>query len=158
MSVWLATGMDYTMPSPAPTIARNSEVTASVRSKAIIAVNDQLYPSNSNDHSLPYLHWWPRKGTEEWVQLDFDEVARVSSLKVYWFDDGPHGGCRIPAAWKVEYKDGDSWREVENKDDYQITKDNWDFIEFEPVSTEAVRLVIILPEEYATGLYEVIIE
>jgi hypothetical protein len=158
MSVWLATDVEHTLPAPAPTIARNSKVTASVKSKAIIAVNDQLYPAHSNDHSLPYLHWWPRKGTDEWVQLDFDERKPVSSVKVYWFDDGPHGGCRIPAAWKVEYKDGDTWTEVEHKGYYQITKDDWDLVEFEPVSAEAVRLVISLPEEYATGLYEVIIE
>lgn len=56
------------------------------------------------------------------------------------------------------FKDGDTWKEVKNKGDYTITKDEWDIIQFEPVNAAAVRLVINLPEEFATGIYEVIIE
>ena len=157
MSVWLATDPEYADPEPAPTIARKSRATASVKSKAIVAVNDQLYAESSNDHSVPYLHWWPKKGTEEWVRFDFEEPTKVSALKTYWFDDGPHGGCRIPAGWKVEYIEGDQWKEVDNRGDYKVTKDAWDYIEFQPVRTEAIRLIIKLPEEYAAGLYEVIL-
>ena len=158
MSVWLANGVEFTSPEPAPTIARKSKVTASVRSAAIVAVNDQILPKHSNDHSLSYLHWWPRKGTEEWLQFDFNTIREVSKLQTYWFDDGPHGGCRIPAGWKVEYKDGEQWKVVEVKGDYTVTKDAWDIVQFKPIETDALRMVIDLPEEYATGLYEVIIE
>ncbi len=157
MSVWLANELEYTRPEPAPTIARKSKITASVRSKAMVAVNDQILPEHSNDHSVPYLHWWPKKGTSEWLQFDFGTHKEVSKIQTYWFDDGPHGGCRIPAGWKVEYKDGDHWKLVIAKGDYTVTKDAWDIVEFVPVITDALRMVIDLPEEYATGLYEVII-
>lgn len=158
MSVWLASSQEYTQPEPAPTIARKSKITASVKSKSIIAVNDQLLPEHSNDHSLPYLHWWPKKGTEEWVQFNFDETMKISSFKIYWFDDGPHGGCRIPEGWKLEYLAGDSWKEIEIEGTYTITKDAWDVVQFKAVNADALRVVIDLPEEYSTGLYEVIIE
>lgn len=158
MSVWLASSLEFTHPEPAPTIASNSNVTASVKSRSIVALNDQQYPENSNDHSLPYLHWWPKKGTEEWVQFDFEKTTKISSLQIYWFDDGPYGGCRIPAGWRVEYKTGNNWKEVENTGDYTITKDAWDVIDFEAIEVDALRVKIDLPEEYATGLYEVIIE
>ncbi len=158
MSVWLATEPEYALPVPAPTIARRSTVSASKETKAMIALNDQMMPTHSNDHSIPYYHWWPEKDTEEWVQFEFEEVETVSSVKVYWYDDGPHGGCRIPASWKVQYKDGGDWTDVPFEGEYPVTKDAWDTVEFNPVKTEALRVVVQLPEEYAAGLYEVIIE
>jgi hypothetical protein len=158
MSVWLATDPEHARPEPAPTIARKSKMTASVNSRAIVALNDQIFPQHSNDHSVSFLHWWPRKGTQEWVQFDFEAPQKVSTVKVYWFDDRPHGGCRIPASWEVQYKEGEEWKAVEAAGDYPVTKDAWDQIQFEAVKTDALRLVIELPEEYATGLYEVVIE
>jgi hypothetical protein len=158
MSVWLAYDLEYTRPGPAPTLEYTSNVTASVKSKAIIGVNDQLLPEHSNDHSLPYLHCWPKKGTQEWVQFDFETTKEVSKIQTYWFDDGPHGGCRIPAGWIVEYKDGETWKAVEVEGDYTLSKDPWDSVQFKPVATDALRIVIDLPKDYTAGLYEVIIE
>ena len=159
MSVWLATTSSSALPDPAPTIARRSTITSSSeRKNNVIALNDQMYPAHSNDHSISFLHWWPKQGTQEWVQLDFAEKAKVSKVKVYWFDDGPDGGCRIPADWKVQYKSGKSWKSVQNNSPYQVNKDAWDAIDFTPIETNALRLIITLPEEYATGLYEVIVE
>lgn len=158
MSVWLPTDMKSAHPEPAPTIARKSKVTASTRSRAIIAMNDQMVPTHSNDHSVTYLHWWPKNGTQEWVQFDFDQNTAVSQVKVYWFDDGPNGGCRIPAAWQVQYKDGEDWKPVDTKGNYMVTKDAWDRIQFQSVKTGALRVVIDLPQNHAAGLYEVVIE
>jgi hypothetical protein len=158
MSVWLPTSLESTRPEPAPTIARTSEVSASISSRAIVALNDQLLPAHSNDHSISYFHWWPKKDSREWVQFDFAQDQEVSSVQAYWFDDGPSGGCRIPAGWEVQYRDGDEWKPVEASGPYPVTKDAPDRIQFKPVRTPALRIVVDLPQEYATGLYEVIIE
>lgn len=159
MNVWLPTSLENARPEPAPTIARKSEVTtSSQRSRSKIALNDQIIPEHSNDHSVPYLHWWPKKGTQEWVQFDFETDSEASLVKVYWFDDGPNGGCRIPAAWEVQYKNGDQWKAVEAEGEYKVDKDAWNSIRFKTVTTKALRIMIDLPEEYATGLYEVVIE
>jgi hypothetical protein len=158
MSVWLPVDTAYATPEPAPTIARTSKVTASVDSKAVIALNDQRMPENSNDHTIPYLHWWPKKATTEWVQFDLAKPTLISKVKVYWFDDGPDGGCRVPASWKVQYRMGENWIDVITNDEYTITKDGWDTASFNPLTTDALRVVVQLPEEYAAGLYEVVIE
>jgi len=158
MSVWLPTSLESTRPEPAPTIARKSEVSGSRKARSIIALNDQMLPAHSNDHSVAYYHWWPKKDTEEWVQFDFESAGKVSKVKVYWFDDGPNGGCRIPAGWKVQVKDGDQWKDVQTKGKYTVTKDDWDSIDFQPVTTGGLRVVVQLPKEFATGLYEVVIE
>ena len=155
MMVWLPTSEKSVYPQPAPTIANKSIVTASVPSPALkVALTDQYEPLNSNDHTRPFYHWWPKNNSWEWVQYDFEKVETVSSSKVYWFDDGPWGGCRVPAAWELQYKFGDKWLPVKAKSAYKVSKNGWDQMEFEPVATTAMRLRVKLPEKFSTGIHE----
>ena len=159
MAVWLATTPEAAQPAPAPTLTYTGTLTTSLgEGSSTLALRDQLLPDNSNDHSIPYFHWWPHKDTAEWVQLDLPALANVSRVSVYWFDDGPDGGCRIPAGWQVQYSDGDTWKAVEATTPYPVSKDKLNTIEFASVQTDAVRILVRLPEEYATGLYELIVE
>lgn len=158
MSVWMATNKEVVLPEAAPTVARRAEVSSSKDAKSIIALNDQMLPEHSNDHSISYHHWWPNKDQEEWVTFDFERREEVSKVQIYWFDDGPHGGCRIPASWEVQYKKGKKWKSVKNTTNYTITKDAWDEVNFKSVKTEALRVLVQLPKDYAAGLYEVVIE
>lgn len=158
MSVWMATKKEVVLPEAAPTIARRAEVSSSKEAKSLIALNDQMLPKHSNDHSISYHHWWPNKNQEEWVAFDFAHKEQVSKVKIYWFDDGPHGGCRIPASWEVQYKKGKKWKPVKNTSAYTLTKDAWDEVHFKSVKTDGLRVLVQLPKEYAAGLYEVIIE
>jgi DUF1680 family protein len=153
MAVWLPRRADLARPLPKETVASTSRATASQDKKAG-AVNDQWEPKNSDDHSHPYLHWWPSKGTEEWVQYDFKEPAKVSSVQVYWFDDTGQGGCRVPASWTVLYKRGNRWLPVQNQGVYGTAKDQYNMLDFTPVETSALRLVIQLQENYAAGILE----
>jgi DUF1680 family protein len=159
MMVWIPYVESAARPKPAPTIASKAKVTSSVRSQRMQnGLNDQYDPRNSGDNSAIYLHWWPKKNTEEWIQYDFDQEYTVSESSIYWFDDSPFGGCRIPASWKVLYKDGENWVPVKNTTDYKITKDKYDSIKFEPVKTTALRVEIKLPADYATGVHEWIVK
>ena len=157
MRVWLPTKKEASRPLPAPTLASKSEATASVNSKSIIGIKDQNYPKSANDTSNPLLHWWPKKGTWEWVEYDFENPKEVSEVKVYWYDDGPYGGCRIPENWEIVYKEGDEWIPVKTEEEYKVTKDDWDTIKFEPVTTKTIRLRIKLNEKFAAGIHEWIV-
>jgi hypothetical protein len=155
MMVWLPTNEKSVYPQPAPTIANKSTVSASVPSPALkVALTDQYEPLNSNDHTRPFYHWWPKNSSWEWIQYDFEKEETISSSKVYWFDDGPFGGCRIPDAWELQYKSGEKWVQVKAKYAYKITKDGWDKIEFEPVKTSGMRIRVKLPKEFSTGIHE----
>jgi hypothetical protein len=123
-----------------------------------MALNDQMEPKNSNDQSVTFYHWWPMKDTVQWVQYDFEKPAAVTSSKVYWFDDGPFGGCRIPAGWRLLYKDGEAWKPVKNKTAYEVNKDAYSTVSFEPITTQALRLEVTLPKEHAGGIMEWIVE
>ena len=152
MSVWLPYTQDAVTPVPAPTIVYQSNITTS-ENKRSYAIKDQLLPSSSSDQANSIIHWWPKKDTTEWVQFDFDQVKSISGVKVYWFDDGPDGGCRIPASWVVKYKKGDAWLPVQAK--YDVKKDEWNQVDFKSVKTQSVRLELQLPKEYASGIHEV---
>jgi DUF1680 family protein len=158
MMVWIPEKPDASQPLPAPTVASRSKITASHRTRTLMSLNDQMEPKNSNDQSVIFYHWWPMKDTVQWVQYDFEKPAAVTSSKVYWFDDGPFGGCRIPAGWRLLYKDGESWKPVKNKTSYEVNKDAYSSVSFEPVTTQALRLEVTLPKDHSGGIMEWIVE
>jgi DUF1680 family protein len=157
MNVWHAREITAARPLPAPTIAYTSKVTAS-QNKRADAINDQFEPANSIDHSIPFLHWWPRKGTTEWIQYDFKNEQTVSAAQVYWFDDTGIGECRLPKSWKLLYKDGDQWKPVENSSPFEVGKDRYCKIQFKPVKTSALRIELQLIPDFSAGVYEWIVE
>ncbi|MCF6407824.1 glycoside hydrolase family 127 protein [Chitinophaga filiformis] len=159
MTVWIPYEASAARPKPAPTIASKSKVSASVANKRMyIALNDQYQPLDSHDNNSMYLHWWPKHNTLEWVQYDFDQEYTVSESQVYWYDDSPFGGCRIPASWRILYKQGDQWVPVKNVSPYTVTKDKYDSVRFEPVKTKALKLEVQLPAENASGIHEWIVK
>jgi len=153
MLVWPARELSAARPLPAPTIAYTSAVTASEKRRAD-AINDQLEPKNSIDHTIPFLHWWPRKGTLEWVQYDFKKDETVSRTDVYWFDDTGIGECRLPKSWRLFYKEGDAWKPVGNATPFDVVKDRYCTVTFTPVKTSALRIEVQLIPDYSAGMYE----
>ena len=147
-----------THPLPAATIAFRSKVRASKITKSLSAVNDQIEPSDSNDQSVPYYDWWPAKDTWEWVEYDFEKPVTISKTKVYWFDDGPDGGCRIPDEWEILYLNGNIWEPVKARSGYKISKDEWNTLSFKPVVTQSVKIKVKLKKDFSAGIYEWVIE
>ncbi|NLR58587.1 glycoside hydrolase family 127 protein [Chitinophaga polysaccharea] len=159
MTVWIPFEAAAARPKPAPTIASKSKISASVKNRRMLmALNDQYEPKDSKDNSALYLHWWPAKGSSEWVQYDFDSAHTISRSKVYWYDDGPFGGCRIPTAWKLYYKQGSEWVPVKNATPYTVEKDKYNVVSFEPVTTNALKLEVQLPADNSSGIHEWIVE
>ncbi len=153
MAVWLAHELSATKPLAAPTIASTSRVSVS-GGGVVEALNDQLEPKNSNDHSNRFFHWWPRKGTLEWVQYVFKQPEEVSVAEVYWFDDTGRGECRAPKSWRILYRDGRQWRPVYTTDAYGVEKDKYNKVTFETVKTDALRLEVQLPDKFSAGMHE----
>ncbi|WP_374166995.1 discoidin domain-containing protein [Arcticibacter sp. MXS-1] len=122
------------------------------------AINDQYEPADSKDTNYPYLHWWPAKNSTEYVQYDFPEEKTISKSEVYWFDDGPWGGCRIPAGYKLYYKQGENWLPVKNTSPYSVEKDKVNRVTFEPVKTTAIKLELQLPQDNSSGIHEWAVE
>jgi uncharacterized protein len=155
MAVWLPVDLSATRPAMPPTIASESKVNASHKVKSISAINDGLVPKDENDRTLPYYHWWPKEGTTEWISYDFATEKTVSRSTVYWFDDAPWGGCRVPQSWKVFYKDKNGeWLPVENTNAYKVEKGVGNEVVFKPVTTKAIKLEVKMAEKNAAGIFE----
>lgn len=156
MRVWLPQDLNATNPSQPETLASQSKVTSSTeRMPAISAINDRLVPKDENDRSVPYTHWWPKKDCTEWLGYEFPQEATVQSATVYWYDDGPWGGCRVPQSWRILYQDQQGqWQPVTGADGYPTDKGAACTVNFDPVKTKALRLEVTLPADNAAGLFE----
>jgi len=118
------------------------------------AMCDGRLPANSNDHSIPRMTWWPFRGSEEWVQHKFKEPKTISGVEVYWFDDTGVGQCRVPESWVVERQDGDLWKPVTGAGPYGCEPDKFNAVQFDPVTTKAIRLKVTLQPEFSGGILE----
>ncbi len=152
MAVWLPQSLRATKPSKPATLASESAIDASHKVRSMGAINDQLIPG---DESSPYYHWWPKNGGTEWITYTFKAPATISSSTIYWFDDQPWGGCSVPKAWRILYKNAaGEWVPVEGASGYPTVKGAACEVNFAPVTTSAVKLEVDLPEELSAGLYE----
>lgn len=156
MAVWLPIDLNATSPALPPSLASESKVEASSRRlPALSAINDRLVPADGDDRSVPYTHWWPKNNSTEWLSYTFKEPATVSSSTVFWYDDGPWGGCRVPKSWKLYYKtESGEWAEVQHPSAYGTGKGVANIVNFDPVRTTAVKLELVQPEEHSCGVFE----
>lgn len=136
-----------------------SKTTASFVHVSLDAVKDQNVPTDSADSSKLQLDFWPHSGTTEWVQFDWNEPHELSSVKVYWFDDTGRGACRLPKDWRILYGDADSqFQPVKHRGAYGTENDRFNKVEFQRVTTSAIKLEIDLQKERSAGIQEVVIE
>jgi hypothetical protein len=158
MAVWLARADGAARPTPFPTVATTSTIAASPipsgRGKNPRNIIDGEEPASSADSSA-YFDWWPVQGSAaEWVEMTFAKPARVSESQVYWFDDTGRGGVRVPASWKLLYKDGSQWRPVETSAVYAAERNAWNTVTFTPVTTTGLRIELAMQPKFSAGLQE----
>ena len=158
MMVWLPRTDAVGRPAPHPTLATAATLTVSVpgnrRGKNPRPINDGEAPSASDD-AAAYFDWWPTRGSAmEWVEMTFAKPATVSESSVYWFDDTGHGSVRVPASWRILYKDGTGWKPVEAAGSYGVARDGFNRVTFTPVTTGALRIELAMQPTFSAGLQE----
>lgn len=154
MVVWLPAETSAASPTWPDTFASTSTITGSHKG-SYRAINDHLTPTVENDHSIPYFHWWPKEGTTEWICYEFAKPSTVKSSSVWWFDDGPWGGCRVPKSWRLLYEDeSGEMKPVSATSAYGTRKVAGNTVNFRPVTTKKLKLEVTLPDHHSAGLYE----
>jgi hypothetical protein len=159
MEVWIAASQAAAHPTPYPTLATKSKVTSSgptmaengVRDPRLVA--DQEEPTSSTDTSSFY-DWLPKKGSSEWIQYDFPQTSTVRSSDVYWFAEANGRQIKLPKDWKLLYRDGSEWKPVQSQGNYTVNKDQYNHLEFKPVQTNSLRLVLELQPNASAGIQE----
>jgi len=153
MAVWLARDPSKARIVREPGLAAKAAVTASAGAVNPERASDGLEPESSDD-AAGYMHWWPKKGTSEWIDYAFEAPVRLSEASVYWFDDDGAGECRLPASWRILYKAGEDWLPVSPAGPYGTAKDAWNTVKFQPVRTKALRLEVQLQPDWSAGVHE----
>jgi len=158
MTVWLARTDAAARPTPYPTVATTSTITASPlpsgRGKNPRNVIDGDEPASSADPSA-YFDWWPVQGSAaEWIEMTFARPATVTQSQIYWFDDTGRGGVRVPGAWRLQYKSGDAWLPVQTRDSFGVARDAWNTVTFSAVTTTALRLEVSMQSGFSAGVQE----
>lgn len=152
MIVWIPDNESSAKPAPFPTVATTAKIITSGR-KDPSAINDGEDPAGSND-SGSYFDWWPKKGSTEWVEYAFAKSSTVSEAQLYWFDDTGRGEVRVPASWRLLYKEGEEWKPVQNLDPYGVNKDRYNKVAFRPITTAAMRLEVTMQTNWSAGIAE----
>ncbi len=159
MTVWPAREPQAARPKPADTLTAISKTTASFVHVSLDAIKDQSLPVNSADSSGLQLDFWPHKNTAEWLQFEWRKKHKISSVKIYWFDDTGRGACHLPASWKVLARGQDGkFKAVVATTPYSIAKDKFNKVAFKPVETDCLKIEIQLQKEWSAGVQEVVIE
>jgi DUF1680 family protein len=122
----------------------------------LTALNDGKLPKSSKDHSLPRMTWWDHLGSTEWVSYQFPKPRRLTGAAVYWFDDTGIGRCRVPASWRLLWRDGSEWKEVKltGGSRYGTAPDRMNAVTFEPIQTRELKLEVRLRPDFSGGILE----
>jgi len=160
MVVWIPDAESAAKPAPWPTLATSSKVTASTGGVRVTAEGMEKHPEAVNDGEEPasssdpgsYFDWWPEKGKTEWIEYAFPKTATVSGVKVYWFDDSGRGEVRVPASWRILYKDGDAWKPVVSAGPWGVERDKYNTVAFKPVTTSGLRLEVTMQPAWSAGV------
>ncbi len=155
MKVWLPQDVRAVRPNAPATLAAQAKVEFSAPVPARSSLTDGLVPADENDRSVPYCHWWPKQNSTEWITYTFDEAKEIKSSTVYWYDDQPWGGCKVPDSWTIYYQDeAGAWHPVVEPDAYPTKRGLPCTVNFAPVKTKAVKLEFKQPEHQSCGLFE----
>ena len=103
---------------------------------------------------MPYFTWLYHVGGNEWIQKTFAKPTKVSSIEVYWLDQGHEGPCRVPRSWRVLFRDDKKWKAVENAGPYGLDVDKFNKVRFNPVTTTIIRMEVALQEGFSGGILE----
>jgi hypothetical protein len=151
MAVWIPDREASARPQPRPTLASRSAVRGSGTRDAR-AANDQDDPLGG-DPGAPFF-WWPKQESTQWLEYALPAAATVSATEVFWLDEGEGGDARVPASWRLLYREGEQWKPVSGASAYGLDKDRYNRVSFAPVRTDAVRLEVTLQAGLTAGVHE----
>jgi hypothetical protein len=118
----------------------------------VTGLNDDVQPTSSGDvtpnDNVNVWGAWPEIGSQ-WVHYDWTEPVTIGELGVYFISnlDDAGLGIDVPKAWSAEYWDAEAgdageWVPVEASGAYGVEVDGYNVVEFTPVTTTRLRLLL----------------
>jgi len=116
--------------------------------ETIAALNDGYAPANSNDKSHGAYGNWNNPNSTQWVQYDWSQTYKVTSIEVYWFDDA--GGVLAPTTAYADYWNGSAWVRIGN---IPLQKNAFNVLAVSSIDMTRLR-VSMLNTSQSTGILE----
>ena len=114
----------------------------------------EIPPSRWSESPAPLRACHQQAPSSEWVEYAFEKPATVSECRVYWFDDTGRGEVRVPASWRLLYRDGNGWKPVRARELYDVEQDTYNRVAFEPVTTSGLRLELTMQPNWSAGIQQ----
>ena len=122
-------------------------------SDTVDAVADGTRTEGLRDASIPRLTWWDHRGTEEWIQAEFEQSRTVDRGERLLVRRYRGRSCRLPAGWRLEYRQGDRWQAVDGSP-LPSAATNTTRSSSRAVPTRALRLIVQLQPGFSGGILE----
>ncbi|QNH17421.1 carbohydrate-binding protein [Xanthomonas sp. SS] len=109
------------------------------------ALNDGLLPAPDQVPSADrrWGSWGRAQPASVWVQYQWRQPQRLNAAALYFWDDQPDGGVAPPRAWKLQYRDGEQWRDIAVRGGYPVAaRGEASRVAFAAVTTSALRAVL----------------
>ncbi len=118
-------------------------------------------PEKAIDGKIVYpptpMNRWTSYGSpqaSDWFEVDFGAPQQVSRAELHIYDD--RGGVQPPAAYTIEYLDGETWKEVANakRSPEKPAGSTVNTVRFESIKTTKLRVIFTHQGQARSGLTE----
>lgn len=148
--------VEYTLGTVRPTLASRSAPSAQVGAGGLRALNDGQVPgAGAAARDAALFTWSGARGGTQWVQYTFPVEEEVSRVEVFWVATaGAPNPAAPPRSWRLLYQDGGAWREVRARGAYGVEANAFNTLEFDPVTTLALRIEASMDRGARVGIAE----
>ncbi|MEU0877443.1 discoidin domain-containing protein [Lentzea sp. NPDC005914] len=92
----------------------------------------------------------------DWFELNFGQQRQVSEVRLYFRDDRAGNRYRAPSSYVVQQYNGSAWVDVGAQTRTPaVPRANYNLVQFTPVSTQRLRVVMTHTAGFRTGLTEI---
>jgi hypothetical protein len=109
----------------------------------IKALNDGIIRPNPLPPDM-WGSWTPHNPASQWIQYEWVKPVTLDGSRIQFWSDhrpGSNMGVAPPAAWHIEYRNGNEWRPVSNTSEYATTVGSLVAVTFDAVTTRCLRAV-----------------
>lgn len=115
-----------------------------------------FHPASSNEGmGKGWGDWQQKEGAKCWIAYTWQKPVTLDTCEIYWYDD--EGATGMPESFYLEYQDEKGeWKKAVMHTEMEdaLKKDQYNQIDLEPVTTQKLRLVMIVAKEKrAVGIY-----
>ena len=152
MTVWLNRDKKYVKPVNGKTLIERCQISSSAGIN-IYTLNDKVSPENSE--TPPYFETKREAEKEQWIKIDFPEIAEISFVEIFWVSDLKGENIKLPTSWKIQYNINSNWSDVYPTEQYTILNDQYSSVAFETVKTGSLKILVGQFESSSVGIYEI---